>query len=316
VSAPFRFGIHLWELPRSDWPERVRRYESLGFSTITFTDHLVVPQWEPMTAVAAVAAATERIRVGTLVLDAGLRDPVLTAKAAATVDRLSGGRLELGLGAGYVAANLAAAGLPFASAADRVDRLEEMVILVRQLWVEPTTTFHGRFFEVTESPRVGPEPVRPRLLIGGGGRRVMQLGGRVADTVSMIPRQTTGAWSVADSVRDSTEARMAEKAAWVRQGAQEAGRDPDGVELNTMVAKVIVGADPRARIAQEAADTGITPAQMADSTLYLCGTGPEVCDRLQRWRQEIGISYLSLFDPGDEQIEYFAEQVAGRLGGL
>ena len=294
---------------------RVRRYESLGFSTITFTDHLVVPQWEPMTAVAAVAAATERIRLSTLVLDAGLRDPVLTAKAAATVERLSGGRLELGLGAGYVAANFAAAGLPFESGADRVDRLEEMVTLVRQLWVEPTTTFHGRFFEVMESPRVGPESVQPRLLIGGGGRRVMRLGGRVADTVSMIPRQTTGAWSIADSVSDSTQARMAEKAAGVRQGARDAGRDPDTVELNTMVAKVIVGSDPGARISQEASDTGITPAQMADSTLYLCGTGVEICDRLQRWRQEIGISYFSLFDPGDEQVEYFAEQVGAKLGG-
>jgi alkanesulfonate monooxygenase SsuD/methylene tetrahydromethanopterin reductase-like flavin-dependent oxidoreductase (luciferase family) len=190
-----------------------------------------------------------------------------------------------------------------------------MVTLVRHLWTEPTTTFHGRVFEVIESPMVGPEPVHPRLLLGGGGRRVMGLGGQVADTVSMIPRQTTGAWSVADSVSDSTPARMAEKAAWVRQGAQEAGRDPDDVELNTMVANVIVGADPGPRITQEASDTGITPAQMTDSTLYLCGTGPEVCDRLQRWRQEIGLSYLSLFDPGDDQLEYFAEQVGGRLGG-
>lgn len=297
------------------WPERVRRYQSLGFSTITFTDHLVVPQWEPMTAVTAVAAATERIRVGTLVLDAGLRDPVLTAKAAATVERLSGGRLELGLGAGYVAANFAAAGIPFASGADRVARLEEMVALMKRLWVEPSTSFHGRFFDVTESPMVAPDPVRPRLLIGGGGRRVMRLGGAVADTVSMIARQTSGEWSIADSLADSTEARMAEKAAWIREGAAEAGRDPDTVELNTMVPKVIVGADPGPRIAAEAAETGIPPARMSDSTLYLCGTGPEVYDRLQRWRQTIGISYVSLFDPGDEQAEYFAEQVAGRLTG-
>ncbi|HEX3839321.1 MAG TPA: TIGR03621 family F420-dependent LLM class oxidoreductase [Acidimicrobiales bacterium] len=315
MSAPFRFGIHLWELPAEDWPERVRRYESLGFSTITFTDHLVVPQWEPLTAVAAVAAATQRIRVGTLVLDAGLRDPVLTAKAAATVERLSGGRLELGLGAGYVAANFAAAGMAFESGADRVARLEEMVTLITRLWAEPSTSFHGRFFDVVESPRVAPEPVRPRLLIGGGGRRVMGLGGAVADTVSMIARQTSGEWSIADSLPDSTENRMAEKAAWVRAGAEQAGRDPESVELNTMVPKVIVGDDPGPRIAAEATETGITPAQMADSTLYLCGTGPEVYDRLQRWRQAIGISYVSLFDPGEDQIEYFAEKVADRLIG-
>jgi hypothetical protein len=82
-----------------------------------------------------------------------------------------------------------------------------------------------------------------------------------------------------------------------------------------MVANVIVGADPGPRISQEVADTGITPARMADSTLYLCGTGPEIYDRLQRWRQEIGLSYISLFDPGDDQVEYFAEEVGARLGG-
>src|SRR5262245_65541841 len=106
MTFPFRFGLHFWELPAGDWRTRVRRYEALGFSSITFTDHLVVPQWEPMAALAAVAAVTEQIRVGTLVLDNGLRNPVLTAKAAATLHRLSDGRFELGLGAGYVAANL------------------------------------------------------------------------------------------------------------------------------------------------------------------------------------------------------------------
>jgi hypothetical protein len=87
------------------------------------------------------------------------------------------------------------------------------------------------------------------------------------------------------------------------------------VELNTMVAKVIVGSDPGPRIAQQAAETGTSPAHMNDSTLYLCGNRREVCERLQRWRQEIGISYVSLFDPGDEQVDYFAEHVAARLGG-
>ncbi|HEY1733437.1 MAG TPA: LLM class flavin-dependent oxidoreductase, partial [Acidimicrobiales bacterium] len=215
MTRPFRFGLHFWELPVDDWRDRVRQYERLGFSTVTLTDHLVVPQWEPLAGLSAVAAVTDQLRVGPLVLDMGLRDAVLTAKEAATVDRLSGGRLELGLGAGYVAANFDVAGRPFEPASDRVSRLEEAVELMRRLWTQPTTTFRGRFYEVTDSPMVAPVPVHPPLLVGGGGPRVMRFGGRVADTVSMIARQDTGEWSVADSLIDSTVERMTEKAAWV-----------------------------------------------------------------------------------------------------
>src|ERR1700733_5056760 len=271
VRRPFRFGLHFWELPTDGWRERVQRYEQLGFSTIAFTDHVVFPQWEPLTALAAIAAVTDRIGLGTLVLDVGLRNPVVTAKAAATVERISGGRLELGLGAGYVKANFAAAGVPFDRGVDRVARLEEAVTLMRRLWTEPSTTLHGRFYRVTDSPMVSPEAIRPRLLLGGGGRSMMHLAGRVADTASMIPRQTTGAWSVADSVPDSTMAAMLQKAAWVRAGADDVGRDPDAIELNTMVAKTIIGDHPGAAITREAAGAGLTVAELADSTLYLCG---------------------------------------------
>ncbi len=315
TAPPFRFGLHFWNLPPGDWRERVRRYEALGFSTVTFTDHLVVPQWEPLAGLSAVAAVTERLSVGTLVLDMGLREPVLTAKAAATVDQLSGGRLELGLGAGYVAANFDAAGLPFQSAADRVSRLEEAVELMRQLWTQPSTTFRGRFYDITDSPMAAADPVQPRLLIGGGGRRVMRFGGRLADTVSMIARQATGEWSVADSLADSTLARMVEKAAWVRDGAAAAGRDPSSVELHTMVANVVVGDHPEPAVARALADAGVDPRLAAESTLYLCGTADQVRSQLRRWRSEAGISYVSLFDPGDEQIEWLADQVVGPLAG-
>ncbi|MGP0029544.1 MAG: LLM class flavin-dependent oxidoreductase [Acidimicrobiales bacterium] len=314
MDRPLRFGLHLWELPAEGWRERVRRYEGLGFTDITFTDHVVVPQWEPLSALSALAGVTDRIGLGTLVLDLALRNPVVTAQAAATVERVSQGRLELGLGAGYVRANFAAAGVPFERAGDRVDRLEEAVTLMRHLWTAPSTTMDGRFYRVTDAPMVCPEAIRPRILIGGGGPSVMRLAGRVADTASMIPRQTTGAWSVPDSVPDSTVARMREKAARVRAGAEEAGRDPAGIELNTMVATTIVGDRPQAAIAREAASAGLPAGALADSTLYLCGTAEEVCHRLDHWRQEIGITYVSLFDPGEEQITYLAERVLPLMG--
>lgn len=313
MAFPFRFGLHFWELPADDWRARVRRYEALGFSSITFTDHLVVPQWEPMAALAAVAAVTERIRIGTLVADNGLRNPVLTAKAAATIHRLSGGRFELGLGAGYVAANFRAAGIRFARTSERLAQLEESLALMRRLWTDETTTFAGRFYQVIDSPRVAPEPVSLPVLVGGGGPRVMRLAGRVADIVSMIPRQDTGAWSVPASLADSTMDRMAEKAAWAREGAVMAGRDPASIELNTMVFKLAVGPDALGRRAALARDTGLAVSDLSDSTLFLTGTGPEVCARLLEYRRRVGLTYFSLFDPGDAQVEYLAEHVVQPL---
>src|SRR2546421_6763133 len=141
----------------------------------------------------------------------------------------------------------------------------------------------------------------------------MRLGGRVADTVSMIPRQTSGTWSVLDSLSDSTLANLAEKAAWVREGAEAAGRDPDAVELNTMVPTIIAGDDVGAAVATEAATSGITVDEIDGSCLYLCGSGPELCDQLRHWRERTGISYISLFDPGEDQIAYLAEHVVGPL---
>ena len=309
----FRFGLHFWELPTDSWVERVRRYEQLGFSSITFTDHQVVPQWEPLTALAALASVTTAISLGTLVLDMAMRNPVLTAKSAATIDRISGGRLELGLGAGYVERNFAAVGMPFLPAAERIARLEESLTLMRQVWTQASTTLHGRFYDVTDVPMVASEPVRPTILIGGGGPKMMDLGGRVADIVSMIPTQDTGDWSVTASLADATVERMARKASWVRQGAKAASRDAGGIELHTMVARTIVGDDIGAAIARESAATGVPVATMAGSTLYLIGSGAEARERLQLWRDEIGISYVSLFDLDEEQIDRVAVEIVTPL---
>jgi probable F420-dependent oxidoreductase len=305
--------LHFWELPAASWVERVRRYERLGYSSITFTDHQVVPQWEPLAALAAVASVTETIAVGSLVLDMALRNPVLTAKSAATVALISGGRLELGLGAGYVERNFAATGLPFQPAAERIARLEESLLLMRQLWTQSSTTLHGRFFDVTDAPMVASEPVDPTILIGGGGQKVMHLGGRVADIVSMIPTQDSGDWSVTASLADATVDRMARKATWVRQGAEAAGRDAGSIELHTMVAKTIVGDHVGTAVDRESAAMGVPAGTMADSTLYLIGSGAEVRERLHQWRDQIGISYVSLYGLHDEQVDLVAEEIVSPL---
>jgi alkanesulfonate monooxygenase SsuD/methylene tetrahydromethanopterin reductase-like flavin-dependent oxidoreductase (luciferase family) len=248
------------------------------------------------------------------VLDMGLRNPVLTAKSAATLELVSDGRLELGLGAGYVARNFAASGLAFEPPADRIAKLEEAVTLMRRLWTEPSTTMHGRFSDVTEAPMAAASAMAPTVLIGGGGRRVMRLGGQVADIVSMIPKQDRGDWSVSESLADSTVEGLVQRAAWVREGAQEAGRDPAEIELHTLVTTTIVGDDIAPAMAKVTADTGVPASVLAQSTLALMGTGEQVCERLREWQAKAGVTYVSLFDPGDEQIEYLAAEVLGPVG--
>ena len=160
---------------------------------------------------------------------------------------------------------------------------------------------------------VASEPVWPSILVGGGGPTVMRLAGRVADIVSILPRQRTGDWSVTDSPVDSTLDHMAQKAAWVRDSAEASKRDPTEIELHTIVVRPIVSGDVAAAVKRESDETGVTARAMMDSTLYLIGNGAEVRDELQRWRQCTGTSYVSLFDPGDERIDYLAHEVVAPL---
>lgn len=308
MARSFRFGVHLWKLDE-DWLAQVRRVEALGFSTITFTDHVVVPQLDPLVAASSVGAATTTLRTGSLVLDLGLRNPVLVAKAAASVHRLTGGRFELGVGAGYVEANFSAVGLPFPPGADRIARLEEAVGIIRSCWSEETTTAHGRFFDVVDAPRSLDEAVRLPILVGGGGPKAMGVAGRCADIVSMIPRQATGTWSIADSLADSTDERMTEKAAWARAAATAAGRDADELELNTMVMATAITDGSAAARAAVAEQQGVAPEATLDSSLFLVGSPAEVRDRLLARRERYGLTYYSLFDPGDDQLERIAAEL-------
>jgi probable F420-dependent oxidoreductase len=307
MSRPFRFGLHFWRLPSGDWAERVRHYEALGFSTITFTDHVVVPQADPLVAAASVSAASATVHAGSLVLDMGLRNPVLVAKAAATIHDMSGGRFELGVGAGYLKANFDAAGVPWPRAAARLARLEESIQIIRSIWVEETMSVSSEHFQLEDVPRALPDPIDMPILVGGGGPKAMALAGRHADIVSLIPRQPNGEWSVPDSLEDSTDDKLAEKVGWVRDAAERAGRDPDVLELNTMVFRTSIGDDVRARREQVAALDSIDPDATIDSSLYLTGTVTEVHDRLLARRDRCGVSYYSFFDPGDDQVEVLAD---------
>jgi probable F420-dependent oxidoreductase len=314
MAQPFRFGAQLWDLPADGWIERVRHVEALGYSTLMCSDHLV-PQWESTAAIAAFAAVTERLHVASFVFDVNLRHPVLLAQTAATLDLISGGRFELGIGAGWAKQEYAAAGMPFDPPGARVERLEEALEVLAALWQNPTTTFQGKYYHLQNLARPLPQPVgkRPPLLVGGGSPHVLAVAGRWADTVSVIPAMPSGGWVWAAMAADSTRERIVQKIAWARDAAVAAGRAPEAIEWNTCIERLAIAPDPGPLREALARDTGLTAEQIAQSYFFLTGTPAEARDVLQRRRDESGVSYFVVFDWSAQQLEAFAEAVVSPL---
>ena len=207
--------------------ETARRAKSIGFSGLVIPDHLI-EQLSAVPALATVAAATETLRIGTFVTNNDLRHPAVLAQDMASLDVLSGGRLDIGIGAGWNRPEYDAIGVPFEPVATRVERLTESVAVLKGLFGDGPFTFHGRHYTITEHDGQ-PKPVQrphPPLLIGGGGRRTLSMAAREADIVGLAPRQLSGQRA---EPRSMTLAAAEEKIAWVREAA---GDRFAGLELN------------------------------------------------------------------------------------
>jgi alkanesulfonate monooxygenase SsuD/methylene tetrahydromethanopterin reductase-like flavin-dependent oxidoreductase (luciferase family) len=164
MPHPFRFGVQLASLPAHDWAERLRRIEALGYSSVFWPDHFG-SQWDPTTALAAAAVATERLHVGTLVYDVDYRHPVIHAKAAATLHLLSGGRHEFGIGAGWMESDYREAGMPYDPPGVRISRLDEALQIIRGMWTQEKTSFEGEHYRIREIARAAelPEGACPKM---------------------------------------------------------------------------------------------------------------------------------------------------------
>jgi probable F420-dependent oxidoreductase len=301
VTRPFRF---IAPAPRLDddplrWRDEVRRIEDLGFSTISIGDHLSAG-WvmEPLIAMTVAAEATTSLRVLSLALANDYRHPVLLHKALATLDVFSGGRLEVGIGAGWMASDYDAAGIPLDPPGTRIERLAESLEVLDGLFGSSPLTFQGRHYTVQDLDGLPKSVQRPRppFLIGGGGKRVLSLAARTAEIVGVHCTLRSGVQDDA-AVADLAADRIAEKVSWVRQAAAAAGREPDDVELQFSVYHCQVTRPGHPDVVNRSSFAVLMEANadvLNESPAVLVGDVEQCVDALVERRERYGFSYLNL----------------------
>jgi probable F420-dependent oxidoreductase len=288
ATHPFRFGLQVFSAEsRTAWRDHARRAEDLGFDTVLVPDHLVGGVFSPMVALSAMAEATSTLRVGTLVLNNDLRHPAILAREAATLDLLTNGRLELGLGAGHAAPEYEAIGLAFDRDSVRVDRLGESLDVLSRLFHGDTVVFDGAHYSLHEHQLFPAR--RPTLLVGGNGDRVLRLAAMHADIVSLTGFGATRA----DGQQHATEWSLDQIDAKVAIIREAAGDRLAQLELNALVQQVVITTNRRAVIEATASRVGAHPDILATSPYMLVGTLDEVTQQLVAARERWGFSYFA-----------------------
>ena len=306
----FRFGVQLHTAgSAAAWAGACRKAEDLGFSTVFLPDHFG-DQLAPVPALMAAADATTSLRVGTLVWDNDYKHPVVLAKEAATIDVLSGGRLEFGIGAGWMNTDYEQAGIPKDRDGVRIARMAEALEIYRGLWAPGAFSFEGEHYRITGMDGL-PKPMQqpgPPILIGGGGPKVLGIAGRFADIVGINPSIPKG-YVDASAAQDTTPERVDEKLQWLKDGA---GDRFDDLELNILVFLTNIGADASAQLEPTAQLFGVTTEQLAASPYAWVGSAEEVTERLRAARDRWGTSYFVV--QGEAAMEAIAPIVAELAG--
>ncbi len=309
APKPFRFGVQTRTASsRQDWRETITKIHDLGYDTVTMPDHFD-DQMAPAVALMAAAETSDRLRIGTAVWCNDYRHPVVLAKEAATLDLLTDGRLELGIGAGWMTSDYQQAGIDLDRAGLRIERMAEAVEVLRALFADGPVHFSGQHYTI-DGLEGTPKPVQqpaPPFLIGGGGPRFLRLAGRLADIVGINPNLAAGAIT-ADLGVDATAERFAEKIEWVRDGAGDRFHE---LELMVRAFFVVVTNDRQATAEALAAGVGVSPEQGLASPLALVGTPAQIVEDLRQRRDTFGFSYIVC---GQDQFEDFAPVVAELAG--
>jgi probable F420-dependent oxidoreductase len=304
----FRFGVQTSRsASREEWVAKARKIEELGFSTLFMPDHFE-DQYAPMPALMAAADATTTLRIGSLVFDNDYKHPVVLAKEAATLDVLSGGRLELGIGAGWMSSDYEQAGMAYDAPGERIARLKEGLAVMKGLFADEPIDFDGKHYHVHMNGL--PKPIQrphPPILIGGGAKRVLSYAAREADIVGVNFVLAEGVVNREVMTSGSADA-TAEKIGWIREAA---GPRFDDIELNVTVFAAIV-TDDRAGMAERIAPRfGVAPAELPDTPHVVLGNVDEIAEDLQRRREKFGFSYVVFSGDGFEALAPVVKKLAG-----
>jgi probable F420-dependent oxidoreductase len=304
---PFRFAVYAFTAPSGEaWGDFARRAETLGYDTLLVPDHLS-GQVSPIAALSAAAAVTSRLRIGPYVFANDFRHPLVMAREAATLDFLSGGRLELGLGAGWRRSDYRQLGYRYAEPGRRIDRLVESIRIVKRLLAGETVTHRGEHYTL-EGARIAPRPIqRPvPLHIGAGGPRMLRIAAREADIVGLIPQFTKRG---IPRVTDATEGALARKVALLRTAA---GDRFDALELSIYCADAgMVGSGHSLLGSVGSAAKGALVAPVG-SPYLLYGTLGGLRERLLRRREALAVSHYAIPHHAMESMAPLVTALAGQ----
>ncbi|MGA0971377.1 MAG: TIGR03621 family F420-dependent LLM class oxidoreductase [Ilumatobacteraceae bacterium] len=306
---PFRFGLMAAKAPSgADWVATARKAEELGYSALLMPDHYG-DQLGVIPALTAAAAATTSLRVGSLVFANDFRHPALLAKDTATIDLLSDGRLEVGVGAGWMDDDYRWTGVPHDSAGTRISRMIEAIEVLRGLWGPEPFSYSGEHYTITEMNGM-PKPVQaggPPLIVGGGGKRVLSTAARLADIVGVNPNVGAGSFgpaAIASMSADATD----EKLTWVRDAA---GDRFDDLEISILKFVTNVTDDRDAVAEKVGGAMGIDAATILASPHTMVGSAEQIADELVEQRDRWQGSYVTV---QLDAIDAFAPVVAALAG--
>ena len=309
-QRPFRFGAIVSNAEsREGWREQVLKIEDMGYSSVQIPDHFEMVNISPTIALMAAAATSSTLRIGSFVFNNDIRHPAVLAKEIATLDLFSEGRVELGMGSGYLPDDYAKSGIELDAAGIRISRMEEAIQVLKALFAPEPATFSGEFYQLNALaglPKSVQKP-HPPFYIGGGGKRMLSIAAREADIVGLTAiLKPGGTGFVMGSV---TQQATQQKVEWIRQAA---GERFEQLEINSFVFVAKVTDHPEVVASHIAHGAGLTTDEILHSPHFLLGTVDQICEDIYQQRERYGISYLSINGGGSN--DEFAPVVARMTG--
>lgn len=310
MTRPFRFGVEMMApFEGMSWEDSAKEVEALGYSTLFVPDHFH-EGYGPITAMATAAMATTTLKVGPMVLACDFRHPAVLARELASIDVLSHGRLEVGLGAGYQETDYDRSGIPMDAPGVRVGRLIEHAQVLRLLFGSHPATFNGEHYRITDLDGT-PKPFRqggPPIIIAGGGKRLLSFAATNADIIGVNP-SLPSAKDRANAGRNALEAAIEEKFEWIRAAA---GERIDSLEFNAWLSVARVTNDAESLAEKMSPRFAAKPEDVLASPIVLVGNEAQIEDRLHHRRERWGYSYHVLQADQAHSFAPIVQRLTGR----